>query len=137
MEKRKHTTEWMQYGVYDMKIPGMDLHRFLHKLGKIVKVVLTIPHLNAGEEHVFSVIQKIKRDDRGKLQLQGRLSSLLYVKLNLPEIEKPCYDFNPTPQLLKLARELLHIAIRKCVFNHPKTSQLSKCFVCTCTLLNN
>jgi len=45
MEKRKHTKEWMQYGVYlyDMKIPGMDLHRF-HKLGKIVKVALTIPH---------------------------------------------------------------------------------------------
>jgi len=71
--------------LYDMKIPGMDLHRF-HKLGKIVKVVLTIPRSNAREERVFSVIHKIKRDDREKLQLQGTLSSLLYVKLNLPEI---------------------------------------------------
>lgn len=90
--------------LFEMKIPGMDIHRF-HKLGKVAKVVLTIPHSNAGEERVFSVIHKIKRDDRGKLQLQGTLSSLVYVKLNLPEKEKLCYDFHPSPQLLKLAKK--------------------------------
>ena len=68
-------------------------------------MVLTIPHSNAGEERVFSVIHKIKRDDRGKLQLHGTLSSLIFVKLNLPEKEQPCYDFHPSPQLLKLAKK--------------------------------
>ena len=65
----------------EMKIPGMDILRF-HKLGKVAKVVLTILHSNAREERVFSVIHKIKRDDRGKLQLQRTLSSLVYVKIN-------------------------------------------------------
>ena len=51
---------------------------------------------------MFSVIHKIKRDDRGKLHMQETLSSLIYVKLNLPEKEKPCYEFHPSPQLLKL-----------------------------------
>ena len=50
-------------------------------------------------------IHKIKRDDRGKLQLHGTLSSLIFVKLNLPEKEQPCYDFHPSPQLLKLAKK--------------------------------
>ena len=40
-------------------------------------VILTIPHSNAGEERVFLVIHKIRRDDRGNLQLQGILSSLV------------------------------------------------------------
>jgi len=36
----------------EMKIPGMDIFRF-HKLGKVAKVVLTIPHSSAGEERLF------------------------------------------------------------------------------------
>lgn len=54
---------------------------------------------------MFSVIHKIKCDDRGKLQMQGTLSYLIYVKLNIPEKEKPCYEFHPSPQLLKLAKK--------------------------------
>lgn len=38
----------------------MDINRFL-KLSQVAKVVLTIPHSNAGEERVFSTIRKIKR----------------------------------------------------------------------------
>ena len=80
-------------------------------------MVLTIPHSNAGEERVFSVIHKIKHDDRGKLQMQGTLSSLIYVKLNFPE--KPCYKFHLSPQLLKSAKKLL-IITKKYVDIHQK-----------------
>ena len=69
-----------------------------------------------------SVIHKIKRDDRGKLQLHGTLSSLIFVKLNLPEKEQPCYDFHPSPQLLKLAKKLLLIITRLYVDIHQNSS---------------
>ena len=59
---------WCYLG--EMKLPGMNTARFLRI---------------AGEERVFSVIHKIRRDDRGSLQLQGTLSSLVTVKFNLPE----------------------------------------------------
>ena len=67
-----------------MKLPGMNTARFL-RITQVANVILTISHSNAGEERVFSVIHKIRRDDRGSLQLQGTLSSLVTVKLNLPE----------------------------------------------------
>lgn len=76
----------------EMKLPGMDICRF-SKFGRVAKVVFTIPHSNGGEERVFSDIHKIKHDDRGKLQLQGTLSSLIYVKLK----DKPCYEFLSSP----------------------------------------
>ena len=81
-------------------LPGLETLRF-PRLSKVAKVALTIPHSNAAEEHVFSVIQKIKRDDRGKLKLEGTLSSLVSVKINLPESKAtPCYAFDPPTDLL-------------------------------------
>ena len=64
--------------ISQMKLPGMDSARFAH-LYPIAKLVLTIPHSNAGEERVFSVIHKIRHDDRGKLKLDGTLSSLVTI----------------------------------------------------------
>lgn len=84
----------------EMKLPGLDVHRF-SMLPTIAHVVLTIPHSNAGEERVFSIIHKIKRDDRGRLQLEGTLSSLISVKMNLPG---PCYKYEPSKKVLKDAK---------------------------------
>ena len=68
----------------------------------MAKVALTIPHSNAAEERVFSMIRKIKRDDRVKLKLEGTLSSLVSIKINLPESKAtPCYAFDPPTDLLK------------------------------------
>lgn len=61
----------------------MDIKRF-GRLSKVAKVVLTIPHSNAGEERVFSTIRKLSVKT-GNLQLEGTLSALMSVKLNLPE----------------------------------------------------
>ena len=79
--------------IADMKLLGIDTARFA-RLAQIAKLVLTIPHSNAGEKHVFLVIHKIRHDDRAKLQLEGTLSSLVSIKLNLPESKaQPCYSF--------------------------------------------
>ena len=90
----------------DMKIAqGINIQRFA-VLPKVAHVVLTIPHSNAGEERVFSVIHKIKREDRGRLMLEGSLSALLTVKLNHPETKSdPCYSFKPSQDLLKQAKK--------------------------------
>ena len=91
--------------ISQMKLPGLDSARFAH-LSPIAKLVLTIPHSNAAEEPVFSVIRKIRRDDRGKLQLEGTLFSLVTVKLNLPESKaQPCYAFQPSKTLLQQAKK--------------------------------
>ena len=47
-----------------MKLPKINTARFL-RIAKVANVILTISHSNAGEELVFSVIHKIRRDDRG------------------------------------------------------------------------
>ena len=91
--------------ISQMKLPGMDIARFAC-LFSVAKVVLSIPHSNAGEERVFSVIRKIKREDRGRLQMEGTLSSLITVKLNLPESKAhPCYEFQPSKTLLQKAKK--------------------------------
>ena len=79
----------------EIKLPGMNTARFV-RLAKVAKVVLTIPHSNAGEKHVFSVIHKIRRDNRGKQELEGTVSSLVTVKMHLPETKAhPCFTFQP------------------------------------------
>ena len=83
----------------EMKLPRMNTERF-GRLAKVAKVVLTIPHSNAGVERVFSIIRKIRQDDRARMQLQGTLSSLITVNMNLPESKaNPCYSFEPPLQL--------------------------------------
>ena len=58
-------------------------------LSKVAKLVLTLPHLNAGEERVFSLVRLNKTPYRSSLGLGGTLSSILTVKLHNQE---PCYD---------------------------------------------
>ena len=108
--------------IAEIKLPGMDSVRFC-RLAKVARLVLTIPHSNAGEERVFSVIRKIRRDDRANLQLHGTLSSLVTVKLNLPETKThPCYAFQPSKTLLQQAKKRHHSTIKMYV---PQVRQLA------------
>ena len=81
---------------FSMVCTGTESARFPN-LSPIAKLVLTITHSNAGEERAFSVIHKIRCDDRGKLQL-------ITVKLNLPESKAhPHYAFHFFKPLLQQA----------------------------------
>ncbi len=51
------------------------------KLFKVAKLVLVLPHSNAGEERVFSMVRKNKTSFRSSLSMEGTLSSILTVKL--------------------------------------------------------
>ena len=108
--------------IADMKLPGMDSARFA-RLAEVAKLVLTIPHSNAREERVFSVIRKIRRDDRAKLQLEGTLSSLVTVKLNLPESKaQPCYTFQPSKALLQKAKKATSYYNKQVCSSHGSSS---------------
>ena len=75
--------------------------RFFH-LSAIARLVLTLPHSNAGEERVFSLVRLNKTPYRSSLGIDGTLSSILTVKMN--DIE-PCYNFEPTDDMLEKSKK--------------------------------
>ena len=58
-----------------MKKTGTNVLEF-ENLFKIANAVLTIPHSNAGEERIFSLINKNKTPSRNSLSLDGTLQLL-------------------------------------------------------------
>ena len=67
---------WHRMDIIWGHIAGMkhedDSFKF-NLLSQIVQVILVIPHSNAGEERVFSLIRKNKTAFRGSLGLNGTL----------------------------------------------------------------
>jgi len=83
-----------------MKKPGKNSLEF-DLLFKVVEVVMTIPHSNAGEERIFSLINKNKTPSRSFLKLDGTLSSLITVKTH---IDNPL-QWQPSKTLLEKAKK--------------------------------
>ena len=77
-----------------------SLQEKLPNLSKVALAVLTIPHSNAGEERVFSMIKKNKTDFRSNLDLPRSLSSIMTIKMNKPANLLPCHTFKPSNSLL-------------------------------------
>ena len=71
------------------------------KLTKVAKLVLVIPHSNAEEERVFSMVRRNKTAFRPSLDPKGTLSSLLTIKLANTE---PAHRFEPPKEVLKGAK---------------------------------
>ena len=63
------------------------------RIAKVARLVLCLPHSNADEERVFSLVKHNKTPSRNSLLLDGTLSSILTVKMNSVE---PCFKFEPT-----------------------------------------
>ena len=87
-----------------MVIPESSAKRFCH-LQKVAELVVLLPHSNAGEERLFSMVRKNKTDSRSSLKLEGTLSNLLAMKLQYPEETSPCFKFNPDENLLSSAKK--------------------------------
>jgi hypothetical protein len=66
-----------------------------------VAAVMTIPHSNAGEERIFSLINKNKKPSRSSLELNGTLSSLIVVKTH---IQDPL-NWQPSMSLIEKAKK--------------------------------
>ena len=80
-----------------VNIPGTNSF----ELFKVAEAVMTIPHSNAGEETIFSLINKNKTPTRNSLKLDGTLSSLIAVKTH---IDNPL-QWQPSKTLLEKAKK--------------------------------
>ena len=71
------------------------------RLSNIAMLVLIVPHSNAEEERVFSMVRKNKTCFRPSLDPKGTLSSILTIKLadNLP-----AHSYEPSKEVLKKAK---------------------------------
>ena len=67
----------------------------------MAKLVLILPHSNASEERIFSMVTKNKTTFRSNLKLDGTPSSILTVKLANPE---PCHMYEPEKSVLDTAK---------------------------------
>ena len=72
------------------------------RLTRVAKLVLILPHSNASEERVFSMVTKNKTTFRPNLKLDGTLASILTVKLANPE---PCHAYEPEKLVLETAKK--------------------------------
>ena len=84
-----------------MDIIWSHLRTDLPRLAEIALSLQTIPHSNAAEERVFSMIGKNKTKFRANLDLARSLNSIMLIKLNNPEALTPCYTWKPTDDLLR------------------------------------
>lgn len=76
------------------------------QVAQLAKLVLTIPHSNAGAERVFSIVNKNLTDARSCLDKDTTLNSIMLVKTaNLP------VDFVPSKQLCKKAKSATRIML--------------------------
>ena len=68
---------------------------------EIALAILVVPHSNAANERVFSMIRKNKTKFRSRLDLSKSLNFVMRVKMSLPEQIQPCYRWKPDKELLK------------------------------------
>ena len=68
---------------YRMDIIWSEIKKSLPKWANIALFLLTIPHSNAGEERIFSIIGKNKTKFRSNLD-NKTLNSIMLIKINKP-----------------------------------------------------
>lgn len=72
-------------------------------LSEVAKLVLVLPHSNADEERIFSIIRKNKTPFRSNLSLKTTLPNILQCKVNMFSHTK-CYEYQPSPKTLQNAK---------------------------------
>lgn len=86
-----------------MTVPETTMKRFKH-IVKVAEIVIVIPHSNAEQERIFSIVRKNKTDARSSLSMEGTLFSILTVKSHYPESSVPCFKWKPDTEVLELAK---------------------------------
>ena len=80
-----------------------DGRKAFPRLSAVAKLVLVLPHSNAGEERVFSLVRKNKTPFRANLSVEGTLPNLLAIKL---ATEVPCHKFEPPEALIEKSKKV-------------------------------
>ena len=71
-------------------------------LSEIALCVLIVPHSNAGEERIFSMI---RTDFQSRLQLYGSLNSIMRIKMSVPVPLIACHKWKPSLSLLEACKQ--------------------------------
>ncbi len=90
--------------IANLKLSGTNTPRFKY-LFRVAEVVVILPHSNAEEERLFSIVRKNKTDSRSSLKLDGTLLSILTMKYTYPESDVPCHRWLPDEKILKDAKK--------------------------------
>lgn len=84
-------------------LQGCDGLRF-NLVFEVMKYILLLPHSNAEEERIFSMITKNKTKFRASLSNKTTLPSILSSKVNCFS-DTNCYKFQPSKTLLESAKK--------------------------------
>ena len=84
-----------------MNIIWAKLRTNLPTLATVVLQVLTIPHINAAEERVFSMINENKTQFCSTLDLGKLLNSIMLIKMNSLEDLVLCHKMKFSEELLR------------------------------------
>ena len=98
-EKQYHRMDMIWGYISDVR--NCDASRRFRYLSKVAKLILIIPHSNAGEERVFNLIKQNKTPTRSSLCVNGTLSSIIQVKLANKD---SCVVWEPPKELLRSAK---------------------------------
>ena len=106
------TTASQKPGFYSMDILWAYLSTMTHVdgspkfsiLAEVAQLVLTIPHSNAAEERVFSLVRKNKTPFRPNLDPDETLGSIVTTKMALPK-DIPAFKFEPAKELLVASKK--------------------------------
>ena len=83
-----------------MDVIWAHLRAILPNLSDVALTVLTVPHSNATEERVFSIIPINKTEFRSRLDVTS-LNAIVVVKMSKPKSLLPCYHWKSINKLLK------------------------------------
>ena len=86
---------------YLSNLKAVDGKNRFSRISHVAKLVLVIPHSNAEEERIFSMVRKNKTAFRPNLDPKGTLSSILTIKLGS---HQPAHVFEPPKSMLKKAK---------------------------------
>lgn len=98
-EKSYHRMDIIWNFLSKKKLPDGSL--CFKRLSRISKLILVLPHSNAEEERLFSIVRKNKTAFRPTLDPKGTLSSILTIKFGSTG---PAHKFEPSKELLKKAK---------------------------------
>ena len=85
---------------YLSSMKSFDGYQRFKRLAQVAKLILIIPHSNANEERVFSMVRKNKTPFHPSLGLDNTLPSLITIKLATKE---PCHKYEPESSIVTKA----------------------------------
>ena len=111
-----------------MKKPGASRCEF-DLLFKVAEVMNIIPHSNAGEERIFSLINKNKTPSRSSMKFDSTLSSIIVVKTHIDDL----LLWQPTKSLVEKAKKATKLYNSNSLLNYVLCLYMQgRLYVCIC-----